>query len=354
MAALSLFSGCGGDTLGMTKAGLHVKWYSELIKTFQESHDLNFRDSVLLGSDIRDVPDEKFLELSGKVDTIFAGFPCQSFSQGGKKDPDDPRGQLFHQFVRATRLIQPKFIIGENVKGLLTRTMTNGDKFLDVIVGAFAEIGYTCHYKVLKTSDYGVPQSRERLIIVGSKEPLTDPFPPFVPTKKVLRDVLQFDMTGAIRVDKELIDEAGVPEEAVLVGEGEPIGEPHPYLTLHASKRGITYGGKSISTYAFSFGKRVSPVHCEIVDPNICSKTLICTYDHQPRLFVALKTPKGYYLRPYTISEMKEIQGFPRDYKLSGDLKKQIIQLGNAVPPPMIQAVVSHIRNINGPVRSGA
>lgn len=339
MSACSLFSGCGGDTLGMTNAGLSVKWYSELVKTFQESHELNFSDSVLLGDDIRKIPDEKFLELHGKVDTLFAGFPCQSFSQGGKKDPDDPRGQLFNQFVRATRIIQPKFIIGENVKGLLTRKMTNGDKFLDVIIGAFAEIGYTCYYKVLKTSDYGVPQSRERLIIIGSKGILSDSFPPPVSEKKVLSDVLQFDMQGAIQVDRELLTEANVPEEYILTGEGEPIGEVHPYLKLQVAQREITYGGKRISKYAFSFGKRISPIHCEVVDPRICSKTLICTYDHQPRLFVALKTSNGYYLRPYTVSEMKEIQGFPRDYMLSGDAKKQTIQLGNAVPPPMIEAV---------------
>ena len=343
-AALSLFSGCGGDTLGMSQSGLDVKWYSELVSTFQESHDMNFKHSTLLGGDIRKIPDEKFEELRGKVDTIFAGFPCQSFSHGGKKDPDDPRGQLFHQFVRATRLIQPKFIIGENVKGLLTRKTQNGGLFLDLILEEFRTIGYTCHYKVFSADAAGVPQSRERLILVGSKEPMVDPFPSLRGSpKKVLRDVLRFDMAGAIKVDRELLTEAGVPEEHILVGEGEPIGTPHPYLQLKVSERDVTYNGKRVSTYAFSFGKRKSPVHCEVVDPRICSKTLICTYDHQPRLFVAQKTPEGYYLRPYTIDEIKEIQGFPRDYKLSGNLKQQIVQLGNAVPPPLIREVCAWI-----------
>ena len=344
MYALSLFSGCGGDTLGMTNAGLGVRWYSELVSTFQESHEMNFENSTLLGGDIRKIPDEKFLEIQGQVDTIFAGFPCQSFSHGGKKDPDDPRGQLFHQFVRATRLVQPKFIIGENVKGLLTRTTSNGGLFLDLILEEFRNIGYTCHYKVFNTSDVGVPQTRERLIIVGSKIPLVEPFPSLKGiSKKVLRDVLRFDMEGAIQVSRELLTEAGVPEEYILVGEGEPVGTPHPYLKLKVEERDVTYGGKFISKYAFSFGKRKSPVHCEVVDPRICSKTLICTYDHQPRLFVAQKTSQGYYLRPYTIDEIKEIQGFPRNYKLSGNLKQQIVQLGNAVPPPLIREVCSWI-----------
>ena len=345
MNALSLFSGCGGDTLGMMKAGLNVKWYSELVKTFQESHELNFTDSKLIGGDIRKIPDEKFTELHGQVDTIFAGFPCQSFSHGGKKDPDDPRGQLFNQFVRATRLIQPKFIIGENVKGLTTRKTSNGGLFLDLIMEEFRNIGYHCYYKVFSTDDFGVPQSRERLLIVGSKTPMDNPFPPVSSSKpsRVLRDVLGFDMIGAIKVDKELLNEAGVPEEFILVGKGEPIGTPHPYLILKVNERDVIYNGKPISRYAFSFGKRKSPVHCEIVDPRICSKTLICTYDHQPRLFVAQKTSNGYYLRPYTIEEIKEIQGFPKDYKLAGDLKQQTIQLGNAVPPPLIHQICSWI-----------
>lgn len=344
MNALSLFSGCGGDTLGMTNAGMNVSHYSEIIKTFQNSHELNFQNSTLLGGDIRKIPDEKFEELCGKVDTIFAGFPCQSFSHGGKKDPDDPRGQLFHQFVRATKIIQPKFIIGENVKGLTTRKTSDGGLFLDLILDEFKKIGYHCYYKVFSTDDFGVPQSRERLLIVGSKVPMETPFPSeHKRPKKVLRDVLKFDMIGTIKVDKELLDEAGVPEEHILVGQGGPVGTPHPYLTLKVQERDIRYNEKYVSRYAFSFGKRKSPVHCEIVDPRICSKTIICTYDHQPRLFVAQKTELGYFLRPYTIEEIKEIQGFPRDYKLDGDLKHQIIQLGNAVPPPLIQEVCQWI-----------
>ena len=113
--ALSLFSGCGGDTVGMTDAGLDVSWYSELKKIFRESHDLNFDACKLLGDDINKISDEDFENLQGKIDIIFGGFPCQSFSNAGKKDPNDMRGQLYLQFVRAAKIIKPKFIIGENI-----------------------------------------------------------------------------------------------------------------------------------------------------------------------------------------------------------------------------------------------
>lgn len=339
MKALSLFSGCGGDTLGMEQAGIKVEYFSELKKVFQNTHTENFKDSKLIGGDINKIPDEKFSELEGKIDVIFGGFPCQSFSHGGKKDPKDPRGQLYLQFVRAARLIQPKYIIGENVKGLLTRVTPQGEKFIDVILKAFKDIGYTCHVKVFKVSDFGVPQTRERLIIVGKKGGDWIPKWPQKTKENTLKNVLKFDMRGTLEVPQELFTEAEVPDDIILKGSSQPSGTPHPYLVDRANVRGVTYNDKLYSTYAFSFGKRKSPVHCEIVDPNKMSKTIICTYDHQPRLFVAQQVKEKKYLRCLTIDELKEIQGFPRDYKLCGTDKEQIIQLGNAVPPALVREV---------------
>jgi len=98
-----------------------------------------------------------------------------------------------------------------------------------------------------------------------------------------------------------------------------------------------------VGEYGFSFGKRVSPIHCEIVDIKMPSKTIISTYDHQPRLFVAQRVGNKYYLRPYTVDELKQIQGFPKDYIMEGSPKDQVVQLGNAVPPPLIQKIVESI-----------
>lgn len=340
MEACSLFSGCGGDTLGMKKAGLEVSYFSELKNTFQETHKLNFKKSKLLGGDIIKITDQEFQNLEGKIKVLFGGFPCQSFSQGGKKDPNDPRGQLYKQFVRAANFIQPEYIIGENVKGLMTRKTDTGENFIDVIVNAFKEIGYYCHYKVLKAEDFGVSQKRERLFIIGKKcETWTPNWPTPVKKKKLLKSILEFDLTDAIEVSKELVDEAGVPDSAILKGSGEPTGKPHPYLIDRVNVDGVEYKGKTYSRFPFSFGKRISPVHCEIVDPEGTSKTIICTYGHQPRLFVALESDGKYYLRCLTITELKQIQGFPKGYKLSGNHKDQVIQVGNAVPPPLVQAI---------------
>lgn len=347
MKACSLFSGCGGDTLGMEMAGLTVEYFSELKPTFQRSHLKNFKNSKFIGGDIIKIPDEKFSELKGTIKVLFGGFPCQSFSHGGKKDPKDPRGQLYLQFVRAARLIEPEYIIGENVKGLLTRVTPQGENFLKVILKAFGDIGYQCHYKVFKADNFGVPQTRERLIIVGKRGEWTPKWPLALDQKPNLKNILKFDMNGVLEVPKELFEEAGVPSDCVIMGVGEPVGTPHPFLIDRANVRGVEYNGKTYSTYAFSFGKRSSPVHCEIINPKAKSKTIICTYDHQPRLFVAQGVGDKRYLRCLTVDELKEIQGFPRDYQLEGSPKEQIVQLGNAVPPPIVREVCKGLLDSN-------
>jgi len=375
MSALSLFSGCGGDTLGMKNAGLDVKWYSELQKPFCKTHESNFPNSECIGTDITKIPDEKFKELKGEVKVIFAGFPCQSFSHAGKKRADDSRGQLYLEFVRAAKNIEPDFIIGENVKGITSRTTTTGEKFIDVIEQAFKDIGYTCEHKMFPVVKYGVPQQRERLIIVGWKDPnYVHKWPEELDADVSLKNILKFNMEGTIKVPKELITKAGVKEESILKGDGtyeqsgaksrklatDAINSPdfatyttllkqavnalddsvHPYLKDRVKQRNLEYNGKKVGKYGFSFGKRVSPIHCKIVDITKPSKTIISTYDHQPRLFVAQKVKEEYYLRPYTVDELKQIQGFPKDYVMEGSLKDQVVQLGNAVPPPLIQRIV--------------
>ena len=341
MSALSLFSGCGGDTLGMKNAGLDVKWYSEIKKPFCKTHESNFPNSECIGTDITKISDEKFKELKGEIKVIFAGFPCQSFSHAGKKRADDTRGQLYLDFVRATKNIEPDFIIGENVKGLLSRKTSTGENFIDVIEKAFKDIGYKCEHKMFPVVKYGVPQKRERLIIVGWKDPnYVHKWPDELDVDVSLKNILEFSMDGTIEVPKELIEMAGVEDDSILIGEGEPSGTVHPYLVDRVNKRDLSYGGKEVGKYGFSFGKRVSPIHCEIVDIKMSSKTIISTYDHQPRLFVAQKVGEKYYLRPYTVDELKQIQGFPKDYVMEGSWKDQVVQLGNAVPPPLIQRIV--------------
>ena len=349
--SISLFSGMGGDTLGMTLAGCNVIGYNELNPSFCKTHDLNFNCELISDgktTDISKLKDECFLKFKNKADILFAGFPCQGFSTAGKKDENDPRNTLFLEFLRATRLIEPYMIIGENVKGLISRKTSTGDLYINVIVKEFEKLGYTVIYKVFRTENYNVPQSRERLIILGIKN--NNPygwipkFPLPCASTKNLQPIVKYSMQGAVRVNKELFND--IPQECIITDLTDTNlykdnNNGHPYLIskLNASEQDRLYAGKQHNNL-FSFGKRISPIHCEIVDIRQPSKTIICTYNHQPRLFVPVRNTSGYYLRMFTTDELKQIQGFPIDYKINGSTKDAIVQIGNAVPPPLIKAIV--------------
>ena len=400
--AISLFSGCGGDTLGLERAGYKVIAFSEFMPCAIASHHANFPDSVHLvgglvtkspsGDDsgavkpaaggagiakplaepktaddssavkpkpkakgrkaaadptsIVNIEDSVFAAYRDKVDVIFAGFPCQGFSKAGKKDAADPRNQMFRHFVRAAAAIQPRFIIGENVVGLTSMRSGPAETdplVLDIIRAAFREVGYELTHKILEATDFGVPQKRKRIVLVGWRVGAVgtfnaDAFWTAVAaagakrTMPTMRSFVTPSLEGAM-----LLPPAAVPEDfaeyALPISEAaEPmttsIGEPHPYLAL------------KVGAGLLSCSKRVSPIHSEIVDLDAPSKTIICTYDHQPRLYVGLLKPSGAaYARCLLPDELKQIQGFPADYIVEGSWKDKVVQIGNAVPPPMIECV---------------
>lgn len=358
--AISLFSGLGGDSLGLKQAGCNVIAYNEFKKKFCESHDANFPNSerICVGEerDISKIKDNVFEKYKGKTDIVFAGFPCQGFSNAGLKKENDPRNTLFREFLRTVKLLEPAMIIGENVKGLLSRKTETKEAYIDVIVNEFEKIGYDVIYQVFKTDQYGVPQKRERLIILGTKKGnaygWTPSFPePNKTVKPNLKNIINYSMTGAVKVDGNILF-ADIPQDCIItnmndITEYKENNEGHPYLLskINANDETRLYDGKQHSNL-FSFGKRISPIHCEIIDIRQASKTIICSYDHQPRFFVPIKNASGCYLRMLLPDELKQIQGFPADYNVCGNVKEKIVQIGNAVPPPLIKKIVEHIIHI--------
>lgn len=276
---------------------------------------------------------------------------CQGYSKAGKKDATDPRNQMFRQFVRVVRITQPPFLIGENVSGLLA--MKSGPReedpmVIDAIRQAFAEIGYTLTYQVLEATEFGVPQSRKRLLIAGWKTAQNFDTTSFwaavqawgaQQTVPKLNSFVKPTLEGALKLDSRAVP-TNFETVAIPIGqEAEPTGAPHPYVTLKATSFDETYQEKTYDRL-LSCGKRDSPIHSEILDLTKPSKTIICTYDHQPRLLVGLRKPDGTaYARCLLPDELKQIQGFPADFKLCGNVKEQIVQVGNAVPPNLVQAV---------------
>jgi DNA (cytosine-5)-methyltransferase 1 len=371
--AISLFSGAGGDSLGLEQAGYHVVAFSERQKDAIATHQARFPESVLLQhektTNIQELPDNVFSHYAGKINLIFAGFPCQGFSQAGKKKADDPRNELVHEFVRATRLIQPEWIIGENVKGILSRdgmderTQTIRP-VIEIIRDLFRAIGYQITWQVLDASDYGVPQCRKRTIIVGRRGMQIPHWeaPPVVQPRATIRPLLQSTLADAIPF----------PYPQLAKGEDDSMywiplqtnemisGKPHPNLnrlvqgirskTMDEKKEHPEEDEKKIveDEPSLSYGRRVSSYHGEIVHPDAPSKTIICTYQSCPRLFVGMTSTdlSQRWLRTFTVTELAQLQGFPKNYPFQGNTKSVIQQIGNAVPPPLIYHVVKSLENI--------
>lgn len=339
ITAISLFSGAGGDTLGMKNAGINVIGYIEWDKNAIETHKQNFPECKLIGEDITKIENKEFEKYKG-VDIIFGGFPCQSFSHGGKKKATDKRGFLYEEFVRATKIIRPKFIIGENVQGLLSRKMEDGILFIDKIIKDFTKVGYKLKCSLFNMADFGVPQSRKRVLIYGIRDDLNIKCNLEnmckVKNKKTNNDVVEFSLQDGLKIDKqEIINEIKRGKYIEdMKNKDKEYGKPPTNLKKCYNKGEI------------SFRTRASPTHSCIIDLEDVSRTILCSYGRMPRLFVSIRNYNGYYLRPYTIKELQMIQGFPKDFKFSGNYIQQVNQIGNAVPPIFITQVINYIKGV--------
>ena len=167
MKFLDLFSGIGGFRLGLEQHGHECVGFCEIDKYARQSYKaIHNTEGELEYHDITTVTDEQWRELKGTVDIIAGGFPCQAFSIAGKRQgfEDETRGTLFFEIMRAAKQIQPPILFLENVKGLL-----NHDKgrTFRIILQAMDGLGYDAEWQVLNSKDFGVPQNRERVFIIG-------------------------------------------------------------------------------------------------------------------------------------------------------------------------------------------
>lgn len=186
---VSLFSGCGGMDKGFEQAGFHRVWANDFDKDAQAVFKLNLGE--IDGRDITTVPVEDIPD----CDIITAGFPCQPFSNAGnRRGVYDARGELYLECLRIIGSKHPRAVLFENVKGLLSAKHQSGKRLIEVIKEDLEDLGYRVNYKVVNASDYGVPQNRERMILVGLREDVgkTFEFPPVQENKSslTLRHVL--------------------------------------------------------------------------------------------------------------------------------------------------------------------
>jgi len=166
--AIDLFSGCGGMSLGLEGAGFNVLYANDINPDALKTYRHNFPKVLVECSDIAKVdPRDVKKRLGGKkIHVISAGTPCQGFSTSGRRNPNDPRNKLFKQLLKFVQVIKPEMFVMENVSGLLS--MEAGNAFYRV-TKSFEDAGYHVVHKMLSAADFGVPQNRKRVFIVGTK-----------------------------------------------------------------------------------------------------------------------------------------------------------------------------------------
>ena len=299
--AVSLFCGAGGLDMGFDRAGYKTIWANDFDNDACKTHQNWSKANVVCG-DISQV-DYSAIPVS---DVILGGFPCQGFSLSGPRKIDDSRNVLYKHYVKLVRQNKPKAFIGENVKGLLT--MGNG-QIIEAIVADFAECGYDVFYKLVNAKNFGVPQDRERVIIVGFRKDL---------------GVKQF----------ELPETNG---ETMTLGEAlgnMPAAKPEdvcnaPYSSRYMS-RNRKRGWDEVAYTVPAMAKQVTlwPGSPDMVKVD---KDL-------------WKFGENGTTRRLSWREAAVIQTFPMDIGFCGDLVSIYKQIGNAVPVKLAEFVANYIR----------
>jgi len=314
---LSLFSGGGGLDIAFRDCGFHALQMIEMNARYVETLKANaqpgqrFEGSEPLCMDIRDFQPADALQ----ADFIIGGPPCQTFSAAGRRAAgvsglDDPRGLLFQEYIRILKTLQPEGFLFENVYGIVG---AQGGKAWQEILAAFEAIGYTISYRILDAADYGVPQHRERLIIVGTHgKPFAFPRPTHGPDSADQRP----HYTAGLAVEKISDEKPGsvngrygyllkdIPPGLNYSFYTEEMGHPHPQFAWRSKFSDLLYKADPtmpVRTIKAQGGQYTGPFHWEN--------------------------------RPFSIGELKRLQTFPDNYFIAGGRLAVIEQIGNSVPP---------------------
>lgn len=346
MTAIDLFAGAGGFSAALRDAGFKILFANEINPTFAKTHNINFPEVPMYVKDISLISNEELqLFANGEdVDLVVGGPPCQGFSIFGKRrfvntreyqPHKDPRNSLVYQYVRAVDALNPKFFFMENVKGF-----TNLDKglFVEEIKTAFKSIGYKNIWcEIVHATDYGVPQERQRMFMIGNRLGLDFECPQ--PTHFPIGSGMDPEYRTVGEVIMDLVGkENQVPNHVPLkhkpivearygyVSEGEKLnvaGLP-PELAV-ATRRDSKTGIVANYSHVFRRLSRFKP-----------STTMVPGHNAFP-IHPTLN-------RTLTAREAARIQTFPDSHIFTGTRQEQCIQVGNAVPPLMAKPFIERIK----------
>lgn len=356
--AISLFSGAMGLDLGIEAAGFDIKVCVEMDHWAAETIRINTSIPVI-ERDINDVSSEDILKVSGlkkeNIDLVVGGPPCQAFSTAGKQRGfSDIRGGCIIQFIRVVSDLKPKYFILENVRGILSAKLNavpevykeydsikmESGSVLKLVLNEFNKLGYRISYALLNAANYGVPEKRERVVMIGH---LGDRVPIPAPTHS---ESGAFGTKKWVSLRDSIGDLQGKPMRYIplrsrmekymkLIGEGENWTKLDPAVAKEAmGKAYVLSGGKTGFLRRLSFDE---PAPTLVTSPTMPA-TQLCH-------------PKE--LRPLSVEEYARIQQFPDTWIFEGRIESIYKQIGNAVPVGLGKAVgnqiIRHINHLTSP-----
>ncbi|MHB8599891.1 MAG: DNA cytosine methyltransferase [Ktedonobacteraceae bacterium] len=353
--ALSLFSGAGGLDLGISQAGFNIQACIEIdphcCDTLRTAIQHENRQTRVIEADIRTVhPLELMHELDlqpGQLDLLFGGSPCQSLSQIGKRSSlEDERGELLFQIIRFAEVFRPRTIVAEQVKGLLTALDEQGKKggVFDTFLQNFRDLGYTPHWKVMNAADYGVPQLRQRIFVVGTPPASNFSFPLPTHTKSINAEGL-FPLSPYMTVG-EALDELRKPRGK----EDQAATDSHVDITPNRDR--VRIHGVPEGSYLAAQLHLPAEQRCNLTKKDTTKFRRLSR--NEPS--ITLRGGEAFYHpiedRYLTPREYMRLHGYPDDYQLKGPIRgrtgtvrnlDQHRQVANSVPPPVAKYIAEAI-----------
>ncbi|HEX7891971.1 MAG TPA: DNA cytosine methyltransferase [Ramlibacter sp.] len=354
---IDLFAGVGGLSLGFESAGFDVAAAVELDPVHCAAHKFNFPRTATICKSVVDVTGDEIRAKAGlgkkDIHVVFGGAPCQGFSMIGKRALDDPRNRLVHHFVRLVSELKPRYFVFENVRGL---TLGKHRKFLDEVIEAFKEAEYQVlsPYQVLNAAAFGVPQSRERLFLIGARKDCSLPEYPCqnksVTVRQALADLPEAESYDELWSQDSVAAKFGRPSVYASVLRGSRVDPDDFSYVRKYDRKLLTSSALTVHTelsrkrFAGTEHGKVEPVSRFLkLDPEGVCNTLRAGTASDRGAFTSPRPIHPFAPRVITVREAARLHSYPDWFRFNVTKWHGFRQIGNSVPPLLGRAVATEI-----------